>query len=292
MKKLKYIWLLIMIAGVLTSCNDEEGMLEPSGEELFPPKEMNALDSVLAEIYAPYNTIVEYRYIKNFLPKDWYYITPPKVENILPMAEMLKQLWIGPLEAGSSRKFVEAHFPRMIILVGSPARRQDGTVVLGQAEGGTLIRFTEVDNLDLKNRSWIEQQMNTAFHEYAHILHQTFRMPDAFRNVTPDNYTKNGWRVLSQQDAIIRGMVSAYGTNSVADDFAELFAFFIMTDKTDYNYVFEDQPLTSMTVGEMNKGRAFIRTKLSIMKKFLLSAGLDMEKVRENLQAELKNVKK
>lgn len=293
MKTLLY-FALFLITGLLVSCDDED-KLAPSGEDLFPPREMNALDTALAEIYAPYNTVVEYRYIKNFLPNDWYYIAPPREENVLPMAKLLKEMWVSPLEAGSSHEFIQVHFPKMIILVGSPSYNRDGTETLGEAEGGTIIRFTRVDDFDLGDLSWLQQQIHTAFHEYAHILHQTFGMPDAYRNVTPDNYTKNGWQTVigsggehslaSLQNAMKRGMVSPYGTSAISEDFAELFAFYVMAPDEWVSYILtkENKPETV----ELDKGREWIALKFSTLTKFLLSNGIDIDLIRADYQAKL-----
>lgn len=284
---LKYIWLLAIVVG-LTACSDDE-RLSPSGEDLFPPQEQTELDKELAEMYADYNSVIEYRYIKNLLPKDWYYIEPVSIDLVLPMATFLKEMWIGPLEAGSSKEFVQAHFPRMIVLVGSPARNKDGTTVLGVAEGGTLIRFTEVNYFDATSRNWKQAQLETAFHEYAHLLHQTFNLPDAFRQVTPDSYTKNGWRALTDKEALKRGMVSPYGTSAFAEDFAEIFSFYLSATDAQLNYYFLQQNVQTVEDVDLNKGRAYLAAKLSILLKFTDGIGLDMDKVREDLQTRLNN---
>lgn len=286
MKKIfKYIWLLVIAAG-MNACSNEDP-LTSSGEDLFPPQEQTKLDKDLAKMYADYNTIVEYRYKKNLLPNDWYYITPVSIDLVLPMAEFLKNMWIGPLEIGSSKDFVRAHFPRMIVLVGSPARQKDGTTVLGEAEGGTLIRFTSVNDFNESNRMWKQGQLETAFHEYAHILHQTFGMPDAFRKVTPDSYTKNGWKAITSKDALKKGMVSPYATNGFPDDFAELFSFYLVGADAELSYYFDQQKVATAEDVELNKGRVILVTKLGILMKFTEEIGLDMDKVREDLQTKL-----
>lgn len=284
---LKCVWLFAVVVGI-ASCNDDE-LLTPSGEDLFPPQEQTELDKKLVEMYADYNTIIEYRYIKNLLPKDWYYIEPVSIDLVQPMAEFLKEMWIGPLEAGSSKEFVQAHFPRMIVLVGSPARQKDGSVVLGVAEGGTLIRFTEVNYFDATNRDWKQAQLETAFHEYAHLLHQTFNLPDAFRQVTPESYTKNGWKAVTAAEALKRGMVSPYGTSAFAEDFAEIFSFYLSATDEDLDFYFNQQPVQSAQDVDFNKGRALLATKLNILLKFTDGIGLDMDKVREDLQTKLSN---
>lgn len=299
MRYLKYIWLFAII-GAFSACTEDEDALTASTEDLFPPKQETEIDLKLKEMFAPFNTIVEYRYIKNYVDKDWYYITPPQEDLVVPMGQFLLDYWVGPLEAASSTEFVAQNFPKKIILIGSPAYKLDGSRVLGQAEAGTLIRYTEVNRFDLTDVEWMRMQLHTAFHEYAHILHQTFKMPDIYRAVTPDNYTKSGWQAVITPNEIERGMVTPYGTNSVADDFAELFAGYIIYSDEDMAYLLLDEeinfdpeqgPVTDLDeiapITRRNEGRAFIRTKLGIMNKFLKSVGFDLEQAREEAQQKL-----
>ncbi len=284
---MKYLKLLVTVL-VVTACAPEDKLI-PSEEDLFPVERKSELDRKLAEIYASYNTVIEYRYVKNLLPNDWYYITPVNEELVLPMAQLLKEMWIGPLESGSSSGFIRTYFPRMLVLVGSPAYKKDGTIILGQAEGGTLIHFTEVNSYDPENHVWVRRQLATAFHEYGHLLHQAFNLPDAYRKITPDAYIHNGWHTLSLHDARIKGMVSSYAVSSVSEDFAELFSFYITQTDTELTACFNDV----VNETELNKGRAILRTKLSVMKKFLNEIGLNPDLVRKELQIrlEVKNTK-
>lgn len=305
MRLVKYFWLLALSVTLFCSC-EEDDSLTPSEEALFPQMEDTPISLKLKEMFGRYNTRVEYRYIQNLIPEDWYYITPAKEEMVLPVAKIFLDMWVGPLIAGSDTAFVEQHFPRMILLVGSPAYQLDGTIVLGQAEGGMLIRFTEINKYTPGNVDWVERQLNTAFHEYAHIMHQTFNMPDDFREVSPDNYTQNGWQPLTSNQAIIRGMVTPYGTSSVQEDYAELFATYVMKDDALLDVLVRGKPITlnkdnwdDMTEEErenalllkasMEAGCKLIAKKFAILKKHLGSAGLDIDKVRTAFQAQLSN---
>lgn len=293
MKMLKYLFPLLLGAG-LAACNDEDA-LTPSGEELFPAQRQSALDDSLRAIFAPYNTVVEYRYVENLLPNNWYSITPAKEEKVLPAMKFLKKLWIDVLVAGSSEEFVRSYFPRMLVLVGSPAWQKDGvTEVMGEAEGGSLVRFTRLNDYKPNSLSWAKTQLSTAFHEYAHILHQNFKLPDEFRNVTPDHYTLNGWLVIDQDEAITLGMVTPYGTSAVSEDFAELFANYVLLDDVSWRVLYEEQALPDGSDIEAlklaiskNAGRVFIRKKFDILKKFMMENGLDIDKVRSAAQKEL-----
>lgn len=295
MKVFRYL-IVSMAAIAMMACHDEEN-LSPSEEDLFPAQRQTWLDDSLRELFGPYNTIIEYRYVENYLPSDWYSIVPVAEEKVWPAMKFMKRMWIEALIAGSSEEFVKAHFPRMLVLVGSPAFQKDGvTEVLGEAEGGTLVRFTRLNDFSDNSRKWATGQLSTAFHEYAHILHQIFNMPDEYRNVTPNNYTMNGWLVVSQDEAISMGMVTPYGTSAISEDFAELFANYVLLDDTSWKVLWEDQvdkedSNDKISETEKNKGRVFIRKKFEIMKKFLLENGLDIEKVRADAQEKMKTLK-
>lgn len=287
MKISTYLLMFCLLAG-LAACSDEDP-LTPSDEALFPEQENSPLDDSLRILFGPYNTRVQYRFVENLLPDDWYNVTPVIDTMVLPAMKFLREMWVGSLVEASSEEFVQAHFPRMIVLIGSRALMADGqSEVLGEAEGGTLIRFTRINDFSPKDSSWVSRQLTTAFHEYAHIMHQTFNMPEEFRNVTPGVYTFNGWRVYTGDATkpIQMGMVTAYATSSVEEDFAELFAKSIVYNDKDWKFVIEDQEINGETVvpelvTAMNRGRVLIRQKYAIMKKFLLGNGLDIEKIRK-----------
>ncbi len=290
--KIHNIILTAIFVGLsFSSCSEKEDTLKPSKETIFPDLEKTIYDTQLENMFSQYNTRVEYRYIKNLLPNDWYNITPIKESLIIPMSEFLIDYFVTPLEISSNKELVIKTFPKKIVYVGSPAYKKDGSRVLGQAEGGTLIRFTECNDFNLNDKTWIRTTLRTAYHEYCHILHQKFILPDEYRNITPDSYTRSGWRAVSQNDAIRLGMVSPYATNNVSEDFVELYSFFITATQEDVNYVFNDEAITGITnpsvilaISKRNEGREFIRKKFLILKKFLTDIDIDINKTREELQ--------
>ena len=284
MRNLKYIFLLLTCM-LLVACNSEDDNPEPSGEDLFPSMESSDIDKELKVMFTDYNTRVEYRYIKNYLPSDWYYITPIKEELVLPMSQLVLDMWIQPLVNGSSKEFVGKTFPKMLIYIGSPAYKLNGSRVLGQAEGGTIIRFTETNDFDKSNAPWVNRLMHTAFHEYGHIIHQRFGFPNEYLAVTPNSYVKNGWLTVDDKEALRKGMVSPYGTSSPQEDFVELFATYVIaSDKELANYFVDvKSPNTEQALD--NNGRAILRQKLSIQKKYMLNAGIDMDVVRTTYQS-------
>lgn len=285
MKTLQYL-LFVFTLALLASCSEDDSV-KPSGEDLFPPMESSEIDLKLKEMFSDYNTRIEYRYIKNLIPSDWYYITPVEEELVIPMSQLVLDMWVSPLIAGASKDFVGITFPKMLVYVGSPAYQLDGSRVLGQAEGGTLIRFTEVNDFDETNIAWINRQMHTAFHEYGHIVHQRFGLPNEYREVTPDSYVKNGWMTVSDREALRKGMVSPYGCSSPQEDFVELWATYVIaSDKELYNY-FVDVENPSPEEAKDNEGRAILRKKLRIQQKYMANVGINMNEVRNAYQTRI-----
>ncbi|MFV0366162.1 MAG: substrate import-associated zinc metallohydrolase lipoprotein [Mangrovibacterium sp.] len=277
----------------LSSCGDNDN-ISSSGEDLFPKMEIGDLDEQLIELFKDYNTRVEYRYIKNLLPSDWYYITPPKEELVLPMSKLIVDLWISPLIDASSKEFVTLTFPKMLVYVGSPALQLDKTEVLGEAEGGTLVRFTKINEFDDSSVDWISSTMHTAYHEYAHIIHQRYGFPDTYLKVSPDSYTKNGWTVVTQRGALQKGVVTPYASSSPQEDFVELFAECIIATDEKLEYYFTDvSPWGGMSQSDSeelnkdNEGRRLLRTKREILKKYMSDIELDMDKLRTIFQSKL-----
>jgi len=295
MKYFKYILFFIFI-GTIYSCSKDDNTLEASNSDIFPEQPTGQLDSLLKETFSKYNIVVQYRYVKNFLPNDWYDITPVRDTLVMPMAHFLEDFWIKNLIEASDFDFVKTTLPRKLIFVGSPARRLNGSTVLGQAEGGAIITFTEVNNSASAAK---QTQLHTAFHEYSHIIHQMYNLPDAFREVTPESYTKNGWMALKANDAIKLGMVTPYGTSAVHEDFAELFSTYICAPQDVVDHILKDDEPTDDTtpaqmkeIIKMNEGRALIRKKLAIMKQYLKSLGFDLDIAREKTREKLDSLPK
>lgn len=85
-------------------------------------------------------------------------------------------------------------------------------------------------------------------------------------------------------------MVSPYATSAFAEDFAEIFSFYLSATDEELDYYFNQQPVNSAQDVDLNKGRALLMTKLNILVKFLDGIGMDIDKIREDLQNKLDNL--
>ena len=284
---MKKIILLILCIHILFACKRED---EIELVNLFDEVEStDPLDVFLKEEFRdPYGSVIIYKYIDLYIDPTKLAV-PPRLDVVRPVAELIKQAWIEPYNEASDQgdKFLKKYFPAEIILIGSPLYNGDGTITLGVADAGVRVTLTRVNDYAPNNKEWILQSFRTLHHEFAHIVDQNFNFDDkSFYDISGDDYTSPGsWYVEDLPSAIKRGMVSPYGTSSVAEDFAELISFIITTSPDEFATTYitlEDCNGKGQDCLDINKGKLRIKKKYDIVVKYMLNdAGIDLLKVRD-----------
>ena len=196
--------------------------------------------------------------------------------------------------------------------VGSELRNADGTRTLGYADAGVRITLTELNYFDLTNREWVIQQLHTMHHEFSHIIHQTYKMPNGFNKITEDTYTGQAWKDINtnaqaeliekgisspttheidsvaQNMAIQRGMLTPYGTSSEFEDFAEFVSLYLLTEPAVFEetYIASDPKRTFL-----DEGKANIDKKLALVKEYYVSNfSIDLTHLREIILQRLNEI--
>lgn len=295
----------------LMSCSDDESAnyvpesKEPSVDEINVYFQENFQDK--------YGSAVRWQWIDKYV--DINYIVAPAMRKVLiPTGEMIRRFWIEPfiLESKKSGEFIRKHFPPEIVCVGSELRNADGTRTLGYADAGVRITLTELNYFDLSNKEWVIQQLHTMHHEFSHIIHQTYKMPNGFNKITENNYTGQAWKDIyanaqneligkgiespkeaevdsvAQNMAIQRGMLTPYGTSSEFEDFAEVVSLYLLTDPVvfDQTYILSDPKRTFL-----DEGKANIDKKLALVKEYYMSNfSIDLTHLREIILQRLNEI--
>ena len=171
---IKYIkYLSVMLAAfLLVSCGEEK--LDPNSQILDSNVEMNEFDEWLVDNYVtPYN--IEFIYRMEYIESDMnYYLVPAQYEKSVQIAKLMIHLCLQAYdEVTGDKEFIRTYFPKMIHIIGSAAYRNNGTMVLGTAEGGLKITLYMINSLQLDPDYLNEYYFHTMHHEFAHILHQT-----------------------------------------------------------------------------------------------------------------------
>ena len=286
--RLKYDLVAITLLIALSSCYPDDNLNvpvnEPDGEEL------SELDLYIKENFTDkYGMAIRYRFVDRFVSPTQR-VTPPKLENVRPMLDFIQQFWIDPfLKVNNGEEFFKRHVPSEIVLLGSPIFNQNGTQTLGVADAGAQITFADVNSIDLEDEEWRDLQFRTVYHEFAHIIHQLYKLPTAFETISPLGYTSRGaWFVLDDNDALERGFTSPYGTSSPDEDFAEIVSFFLFDTDFEEGFMNDEDCGEDTDCLTRNEGREKIRQKLTaISQHYEKVVDIDLDEVREAVQEEI-----
>lgn len=243
--KLSIALFALVAAAGFTSCTEELGeTIFPDVDETLDPNSYTyALDAYCKYEYnEPYN--ISFLYKMQDISSDMdYNLIPCSYEKSIDFAVLCKYLWYDVYKelAGDGDDFVKTYSPRILHLIGSPAiNPYTGTIKLGEAEGGkkiTLYRGNEMNitDVDVLNEFYFK----TMHHEFGHILHQNHLYPQDFRLLANGQYSPQDWQNTPDSVALGRGFISPYSSNTVADDWVEMFANFIVKDDLTWNQMME-----------------------------------------------------
>ena len=292
-KNILYILPLMLMALVLTSCDKDE--IKSESVITADSYKMNQFDKWLEVNYVnPYNIDFKYRYEE--IESDYnYYTVPAQMENSIVMAHLVKYLCIETYNEVAGIEFTRANFPKMFYLIGEWEYRNNGSYILGTAEGGRKILLAGINYLDyVLGGQWGEKEnvaenlnhyyIKTIHHEFTHILNQTRDYPTSFRQVTPSSYVKDSQFEEPYLSAYLkRGFISAYAQTEPREDFAEMVSEYVthsaewwQEQLTAANTTWEEDPDQTET------GRALIEQKLDIVRAYMFDTWhIDLDQLRD-----------
>ena len=276
----KIIGIFIALATLtLWSCSEDE--LDPNSIFGKPGTGtvQNEFDTWLLDNYtAPYNIEFKYRF-EDKETDDTYNLAPADYDKSIALAKFTKYLWLESYEELLGPDFIRTYCPRTMFLVGSPAYNEQGSVVLGTAEGGMKITLYNVNSIDLANidvdflNYWYFKTMH---HEFAHILHQTKEYSTDFNEITPSNYQSTSWVNVSDQEALDLGFVSPYASSETQEDFVEIISIYV-TNTAEY--------WDNLVGSASEQGQVWINQKLELVKDYMTTTwNIDLDELRDIVQ--------
>jgi substrate import-associated zinc metallohydrolase lipoprotein len=285
-KSFQFFSLIFLLVSVV-SCLEEEKIDVPITNVDVPNTEL--------DIYIDTHFVQEYDMAIRYRFKDQYIdpgqrVAPPALEVVRPMLDFIEEFWIAPfLEVDGGDTFFRSHVPAELIFLGGLIFNSDGTVTLGTADAGARITFTNVNAIDVNDEDWVFLQLQTVYHEFAHIVHQKYSLPAAYETITPSGYTSAGsWFNLTNEEALIRGFVSPYSTSNPNEDFAEVVAFYLFEKDFFVKFIDQEEDCTTANCENRNAGRLSINQKLSAIKShYKKVTGVDLDDVRVAVQSRL-----
>ena len=120
----------------------------------------------------PYNIALKY-HMEDIESNHDYTLAPADYDKSVKLAHIVKYAWLETYDEVAGIDFTRQYVPKVLHLVGSAAYEDNGTMVLGTAEGGLKVTLYLVNNLKIDADFLNEYYFKTMHHEFAHILHQT-----------------------------------------------------------------------------------------------------------------------
>jgi len=274
-----------LVAVALTSCSDDEpdtSMTVIKTSQTNPTE----LDKWLQHNFnKPYNIDFKYRY--EDIEGDFdYYLVPARYEDAITMAHLIKYLCVETYNEVAGTDFTRRYFPKMFYTVGEWEYRNNGTFILGTAEGGRKIFLAGLNYLPqhMGNAAALNHYyFKTIHHEFTHILNQTKSIPSDFQLVTKTGYVADSWSEKPfNAEYLNNGFISAYAQHSYQEDFAEMLSIYVTNSAEQWNATVGGAPTSS---------QAAIQQKLDIVRQYMLdSFNIDIDELRDVIQRRQREV--
>ena len=293
----RYIALTFVCLGMavaLSSCRKE--VLSPESVITVDAQVQNDFDKWLDANYVhPYNIQVKYRYEMN--ESDFsYYTIAPALEYSIMMAHIVKYVCIETYDEVAGVDFTRRYFPKMFFYTGEWEYKNNGTYILGTAEGGRKIFLAGLNYLPRYVTSAANLNhyyLKTIHHEFTHILNQTQDFPTSFREISGAKYVSDSqFSEPFVSVYLLRGFISAYAQTNYNEDFAEMVSEYVTHTPEWWEAqmkaaegVYEDDPDQSQT------GRALIEQKLDIVRSYMHDTwNIDIDELRNCILTRQANV--
>jgi substrate import-associated zinc metallohydrolase lipoprotein len=283
----------MLMGFILTSCEKDE--IKSESVIVADSYVKNDFDKWLeANFVNPYNIDFKYRYEE--IESDYnYYTIPADMDNAILMAHILKYLCMETYDEVAGIEFTRSYFPKMFYLIGEWEYRNNGSMILGTAEGGKKILLAGINLLDdVLLGAWGEKEnvaenlnhyyIKTIHHEFTHILNQTRDYPTSFQEVTGASYVNDSQFSEPYVKVYLkRGFISAYAQTEPKEDFAEMVSEYVThtpewweKQLEDADTMWEEDPEQTQT------GRVFIEQKLDIVRAYMSETwNIDIDVLRD-----------
>lgn len=257
----------------LTGCSEEK--LEPKTPSTLRVQKTGFDEWIEQELRVPYNIDYKYKFESDESTSTGNNVVPAKLSDAIKIARTLKHTWLGSFDELAGEHFMRRFSPRIITLTGTPTVNDDGTVTLGQAEGGLKISLTNAEAFDGSSVLKLNELfLHTMYHEFMHILHQNKIWDQNFSLLSASGYTETGWQNRREpEETAPLGFVTAYSARNPEEDITEVTACYITYPEDQWKAIYK-------AAGD--KGKALIERKVQIVKDYMQKEwNIDMDQLKE-----------
>lgn len=278
MNKLQRILAVAVACMLLASCSEEE--LSKESVIKVDQVDYTPFDYWLERNYvAPYNIEFKYRYEDNESDMN-YYTIPARYEAAIKLAHIVKYMCLESYDEVGGIEFTRTYFPKLIFTIGEWEYDNNGTFILGTAEGGRKILLSGANYIEqyMKDGDELNRYyLKTIHHEFTHIMNQTVNYSADFQLITGSGYVADKWSDAPYDtDYLPRGFISAYAQHSHEEDFAEMLSIFVCNSPERWDQWMQQAG---------TEGARLIMAKFDIVSNYMQDAfNIDLETLRSVVQ--------
>ena len=297
----------LALGSVLSGCGSATDEIDCS-RTIFTPRDRSKMSDVERYVQdyfgEKYNVDIRYRYEDRFASNQ-YKLGPTDEMKALNYLNLIRYTFFDVYDKVAPAGFTEKHTIKLLVLFGT---RGFGPTqnLLGEAPNGWIqvYNINELPIPDFEHYSnWYtfkDQYLNardnyvqTLYHESAHTLHEERAYPPEFDKLSSLEYQKQDafsywWR--TGKNAGYAGFVSDYASTDADEDFAELFAYYVLDSDSEWAERLKAAEGKNRTDAKYT-GREIIEKKVAIMKAYLHSEySADLDKIRAEAQKRLPKV--
>ncbi len=284
MKKLFLPLAALALTG-LTGCDADIDSVQPSRQVVASTtvSSLPRLDRYIQQAFAKkYNVDIAYRYDDKVTDRR-YLLAPVKEEKAI------EYMFFQVYEASTPEGYLQTHTIKYLNLFGSSGYAIDRRMAGAAPQG--MIWIYNINELNTQYTGTVRADyISVLFHESAHTLHEERAYPPEFDKLSALEYQKQDafsywWR--TGQNASYAGFVSDYASTDADEDFAELFAYYILDSDSEWADRLKGAEGKNRSDAKYT-GREIIEKKVAIMKEYLRSEySADLDKIRAEAQKRL-----
>ena len=290
MKKL-FLPLAALVLTGLTGCDADIDYVQPSRQVVASTtvSSLPRLDRYIQQAFAKkYNVDIAYRYDDKVTDRR-YLLAPVKEEKALEYLNLIDYMFFQVYEASTPEGYLQTHTIKYLNLFGSSGYAIDRRMAGAAPQG--MIWIYNINELNTQYTGTVRSDyISVLFHESAHTLHEERAYPPEFDKLSALEYQKQDafsywWR--TGQNASYAGFVSDYASTDADEDFAELFAYYILDSDSEWADRLKGAEGKNRSDAKYT-GREIIEKKVAIMKEYLRSEySADLDKIRAEAQKRL-----
>jgi len=290
MKKLFLPLAALALTG-LTGCDADIDYVQPSRQVVASTtvSSLPRLDRYIQQAFAKkYNVDIAYRYDDKVTDRR-YLLAPVKEEKALEYLNLIDYMFFQVYEASTPEGYLQTHTIKYLNLFGSSGYAIDRRMAGAAPQG--MIWIYNINELNTQYTGTVRSDyISVLFHESAHTLHEERAYPPEFDKLSALEYQKQDafsywWR--TGQNASYAGFVSDYASTDADEDFAELFAYYILDSDSEWADRLKGAEGKNRSDAKYT-GREIIEKKVAIMKEYLRSEySADLDKIRAEAQKRL-----